>query len=442
MENTKFYLNCKRCNHRINSFVEWFQHHQACPSCGSLLVDVVYLQPYENITKLIKNQSGWPQSLWHYFDYLPLINKENIVSAGGEGVQPIDRWEFLEQYAKRKYGRSIKVYAHRNDRNHATGTFKDLAGTVVASVLKESGIKNYVASSTGNIGTAYSRYLAAAEISLSVFIPITSTKAQESEIGMFGQRVYRVQGDYHEAKLMAAKFAKENKFVLTGGNFDPMRIEAKKVMVYEWLRALPEFPTVFMQAISGGSGPIGIEKACRELADTSLKVKLPRFILPQPNRCAPMAEAWDLAKDKKFPQGWEQEYPIYENPQTIIPTLSTGNPNAYPALAPMVKESGGEILSSNEDRAYDVSRLLAYELGVKLGPASSITVVGFFESLWKGFIKDGDVVLLNIGEGVGRAPEFVEKLAYTTQNVNSHEECIFTDRKIFSKHLWNAIETI
>ena len=308
--------------------------------------------------------------------------------------------------------------------------------------MKENKVENYVGASTGNIGVAYSRYLAAAGISLSLFIPESSTKTQEAEVSSYGQTLFRVTGDYAAAKHMAKDFATKHNLLLTGGNFDPMRLEAKKTMVYEWLRVLPEFPTVFMQAISGGSGPLGIAKSCKELEDKNVFDKMPRFILPQPHRCAPMAEAWDTAKKNNFPEGWSKEYPVYENPETTIQTLATGNPTAYPPLAELVKESEGEIISCIEEKTLDVTRLVAYETTLRVGPAAAITVVGFLQSLREGTIKNGDVVMLNIGESTWRSPEYVAQLSYSTRTVSTLDETELIDRKSYRKKLWDAIEDI
>ncbi len=439
-EAKKYYLKCIACGNEINGFEQWFQHKQKCCECGSNRADVWYKQDFKNLIKLIKSPDFKPDSLWGYFDFLPLNDKKHIVSVGGEGVVPINHWTFLEDYAKRKYNRDIKVYAQRHDDNFSTGTFKDLAGTVVASILKEHGIKQYVVASTGNIGVAYSRYTGAAGISLSAFLPDISLKMQEAEIGCFGQSVFRVKGDYARAKALAKEFSDKYNILLSAGNFDPMRLEAKKTMMYEWLRLMPEFPTVFMQAISGGSGPIGVDKACRELQDLNVFDTMPRFILPQPEKCAPMAHAYQKARQNNFPKGWENDYPVYENPKTQINTLSTGNPTAYPALSQIVRKSKGEITAVNEEKTVDVARIIAYEAGMRMGPAAAVTVVGFFEALRDDYIRNGDVVMLNIGEGVRRSPQFIENFDYTTKNVTTINDCFPVYRESYREKLWEKLE--
>jgi len=441
MENSKYYFQCNKCSTNLGDFSDWFASKQKCSHCGSSEADVLYYKDPKEIVSLVNDKNFHPSSIWGYFDFLPLNHKKNIITSG-EGIVPIDHWTFIEKFAKDNYNINCKIYAHRHDNNFSTGTFKDLAGSMVASVLTEHQIKNYVVASTGNIAVAFSRYLGSAGISVFAFIPQISIQLQEAEIGLFGQKVFRVNGDYAKAKHIAKEFAEKHNILLAAGNFDPMRIEAKKTMVYEWLRVLPEYPTVYFQALSGGSGPLGIAKACRELKGLGVAEKMPRFILAQPHNCAPMAHAWHEAKVNCFPDGWETKYPVYDNPETDIQTLSTGNPTAYPSLSKIVHQSEGEIIEVYEPKTIDVSRLVAYEVGVKIGPAAAIAVGGFFKSLRQGLIKNGDVVMLNIGEGMRRCPDFMEKLVYTTQHVNSVDECTFTDRSVYHKQLWENVAEI
>lgn len=434
----KFYLECNSCGEKIETFDTWFKNRQRCPKCGDNKADVFYTDGMARIEDLLHDKDVYFSGLWRYFDYLPLNKKENIVSCG-EGLVPIDRWRFLERFAEENYGITLKVFAHRHDDNFATGTFKDLAGSMIASVLKENGIKTYVTASTGNVGVAYARYLAAADITLYAFIPNNSSHAQEAEIGCFGQKVFRVNGDYQAAKELAHEFSRKNGILLAAGNFDPMRIEAKKTMVYEWLRLMLDFPTVYIQALSGGTGPLGIAKACRELEGMEIFKKMPRFILTQTDKCAPMADAWAEAKKKGFPEGWEKSYPIYHDPETIIPTLATGYPKTYPIVSKLVYQSGGEINDFPEVDTIPVTRLIAYESAVRIGPAAAIAVGGFFRSLSDSLLKDGDVVIINIGEGIRRAPGFMSKLIYSTTRVDTIEDCKLMDREKYKKKLWEDI---
>jgi threonine synthase len=271
---------------------------------------------------------------------------------------------------------------------------------------------------------------------LAVFLPNDALRANEAEISSYGQRVFRVNGDYALAKKIAAGYSEKYKILLSAGNIDPMRVEAKKTMVWEWLRQTGDLPDVYVQALSGGTGPIAIDKGIREIKGLGFPEKLPRFIMVQPSGCDPMTAGWKKAKAAGFPEGWKKDYPIYDNPVTLIPTLATGNPATFPIIADLVHKSLGEIITFDEQRCLDVARLIAFEEGVKIGPASTVAVGGFFEALAQGVFKDGESVLINIGESMNRAPEFLDGMIYTTKYVDAIDDCTPPNREDYREKLW------
>lgn len=432
---SKYYLKCVKCEHITPDFGAWFEQNQVCPECGSKHSEVWYNSDYNELPLIIK---GNPISFWQYFYYLPLSRQENIISRM-EGAVSLQNWWFLEDFAKEKYGLDISVQVYRNDLNGGTGTFKDVAASLAASIFKENDIKQYCVASTGNTATAYARYLSIAGVNCSVFIPDNALKASEAVISAFGQQVFRVNGDYAKAKEIAAEYSKKHNILISIGNIDPIRVEAKKTMVFEWLRQIERMPDVYIQAISGGTGPIAIDKGIREIKSVYPDLKNPRFLMVQPDGCDPMVQAWEKAEAKGFPEGFENDYPIIDNPQTAVPTLATGNPATYPIIAKLVKESGGTFIRMKESKMVDYGKLIAYERKVILGPASAVCMAGFFEALKKGLIKNGETVLINTGEGVRRAPDFVDEMIYTTKNVNSVEDCKPHMIDDYRKQLWDAV---
>ena len=440
-EHKKFWLKCNQCRSKIPNFLVWFSSGQTCPGCRSTEVEVVYNEGWKAIRDSLRRDTISGSGIWRYFNFLPLNDPGNIVSCG-EGEVAIDRWTFLEEIALREFHIQCQIFSHRQDNNFATGTFKDLAGSVVASVLKEQGVREYVVASTGNIGVACARYLSDANITLYAFIPENSSRSQEAEIACFGQKVFRVKGDYSFAKQLAAEFASKHKLLLAAGNFDPMRIEAKKTMLFEWLRILKVCPTVYIQALSGGTGPLGISKGIHDLRDSDLALHLPRLLLIQSSKCCPMADAWEEAKLQGFPCGWEQSYPVYNNPETRVPTLATGNPKTYPVLGKLVYDSNGEILRFNEDDAATIANLVAYKTSVRVGPAAAIAVGGLLTALKKKHIRDGDIVMLNIGEGIRRAPEFMNQMTQPAPSISNSEDCSFIDRNQYGKDLLKAVQDL
>ena len=435
MKGSKYYLKCVKCEHVTPDFGTWFEQNQVCPECGSNYSEVWYNSDYKELPLIIK---GNPTSFWQYFYYLPLSKRENVISRN-EGAVSLQNWWFLEDFAKEHYGLNLNVQVYRNDLNGGTGTFKDVAASLAASIFKENDIKQYCVASTGNTATAYARYLSIAGVNCSVFIPDNALKASESVINAFGQQVFRVNGDYAKAKKIAAEYSKKYNILISIGNIDPIRVEAKKTMVFEWIRQIDKMPDVYIQAISGGTGPIAIDKGIREIASVYPDLKNPKFIMVQPDKCDPMVQSWEKAEKNGFPEGYENDYVILDNPQTEVPTLATGHPATYPIISKLVKDSGGTFIRMNEDKLVDYGKLIAFERKVILGPASAVCMAGFFEALKKGLIKDGECVLINTGEGVRRAPDFVDQMIYTTKDIESVDDCKPHLIDDYRKQLWDAI---
>lgn len=403
----KYQLRCKKCGKVIPDFATWFQQGQQC-SCGSGYAEVEYPGP-------LTLPAGAPATDSYqdfYFDLLPLQHRENIVSCG-EGLIPMERWDNLEAYARER-GIDCQVYVYRNDLNTGSGSFKDISAALAASVLKEHGVKEYCLASTGNAGVAFATYLAKAGIRFTEFAPNCIDPATVEAIRKVGQPIVISEGGYGAAKAEAAAYHKENGVMISGGNTDPLRIESKRLLAMECLRQLGQLPTVYMQAVAGGTSPLALEKGIRDLQKIDFKnskfknqnSELPRMLLVQQDECDPMVRAWEWAEANSFPEGWEQRYEALKEIHTRIGILTAANPGNYPLLAPIVRRSGGTFLRVKEAELPQYGREMQQSRGVLLGPASMVCYAGFFQAVDKKLIHTGDTVLLNTGEGCDRAQWF------------------------------------
>jgi len=409
----KYNLKCCKCGYIIKDLSEWFGHKQFCPKCGARHVETFYFSDYSGLAELLQNK---PSSFWNYFDFLPLENKQNIISFD-EGAIPLEEWEFLSQYAAEKFGVNCRVFAYRNDLNGGTGTLKDVAASMTASVLKECGYNGYCVASTGNTATANARYLAKAGIKFTNFAPAIINNDTINEIFSYGQEIIISDGDYAQAKQEATAFSEANDIPISIGNIDPLRIESKRTMAFEFIRQLGKMPDVYMQAVGGGTGPIALDKGFREIEEhlaeiklSSSEVKLPRMLLVQQDLCDPMVQAWEKAKENGFPEKYENDYPKIENPPTSVFILSAGNPGMYPLVAKIVKKSGGDFLRIKESELSDFARIVKKEKDIYIGPAATVCFAGFYQALKENRINDGETIVINIGESGKRYTDFVSKL--------------------------------
>lgn len=405
----KYQLRCKKCGKVIPDFATWFHQDQQC-SCGSGYAEVEYLEPLQMPAAAPASDSYQD----YYFDLLPLQHRENIVSYG-EGLVPIERWSNLEDYAN-EHGVSCRVYVCRNDLNRGSGSFKDISAALAASVLKEQGVHDYCLASTGNAGVAFATYMAKAGIRFTEFAPNCIDPATVEAIRKVGQPVVISEGGYGAAKAEAATFHNEQGVMISGGNTDPLRIESKRLLAYECLRQMAQLPTVYMQAVAGGTSPLAFEKGFRDLQKTDFihskfdihNSSLPRMLLVQQDECDPMVRAWEWATQHHFPEGWEQHYEALKEIHTRIGILTAANPGNYPLLAPIVYRTGGTFLRVKESELPHYGREMLQSQGVLMGPASMVCYSGFFHAVDRGLIHNGDTVLLNTGEGCDRAQWFRE----------------------------------
>lgn len=402
----KYQLTCCTCGHVTPDFGAWFAQNQTCPQCGSKHSEVHYEVDYTPLQHLYNQKAD---SFWHYFNYLPLMHRENIVSLG-EGATPIEHWSYLERYAAERHDIHCNVLAYRNDLNGGTGTLKDPAASLGASLFREYGIKEYCLSSTGNTATAYARYLAEAGVRFTNFAPFNISPDSVNEIQRLGQHIEISEGDYGRAKQEATDYAATHHVLITWGNFDPIRIEAKRTMAFEFIRLLGCMPDVYMQAVAGGTGPIALNKGVRELSEHLPNIHMPRMILVQQDLCDPMVQGWETAVKTGFPEGYEENYPKVDATRTSVSILTAGNPGMYPLVAPMVRRSGGTFVRVAETDLPQVAAKVHQERGALIGPAAAVCVAGFYRALETGHIHQGDTVVVNIGESCRRNTAFAAQV--------------------------------
>ncbi len=400
----KYQLVCKKCGAVIGGFADWFRQDQLC-KCGSNHAEVTYTADYRKLDELCSPDRK-PVNLYHYYDFLPLESKDGIVSSErGEGAVPIEEWQFLNRMAKDKYGIDCRVVVARNDLNGGSGTFKDIAASLAATLFSQHGVKEYCLASTGNAATAYATYLAKAGVKFDIFAPHDMHQDSQDAIRATGQNLVVSEGGYGQAKAEAAAFHKETGVMISAGNIDPIRVEAKKTLVFECMRQLGRIPDVYMQAVAGGTSPIAFEKGMREIAAAYPEYRMPRMLLVQQDTCDPMVQAWEWAEENGFPEGYEKHFPSV-TPRTRISILTAGTPGMYPIVGPIVRNSGGSFIRIKEEGLEEYGRTVKNERGIYMGPASVVCIAGFYEALRQGKIKNGDLILLNTGEGCDRAQWF------------------------------------
>jgi threonine synthase len=368
-----------------------------CPCCGEEWLEARY-----NIPVAIE---GWPAaladrpaSLWRYRELLPIWDDANIVSLG-EGWTPLIRADNLGLMLGRPH-----LYL-KDERQNPTGSFKDRQASVFASMLKESGITEAVVASTGNVAIAYSAYCARAGIKLWTFITSRVPADKMREIALYGSELVKVSSTYDQTKAIAAHFARTRGLHVDKGVKSIAAKEAMKTVAFEIAEQLPvalthrgdtttqgsrtgwQAPDWYIQAVSGGLGPVGVHLGFEQLLEAGLVDRVPKMAHIQVEGCAPMARAYRHHLDSAQ---------AVRHPKTHITTLATGTPGAtYTWLKRTADRCGGHFDSVSDEEAYRALHILAKMEGISVEPAAAVALAGLFKMIQQGLIGPDEVVVVN-----------------------------------------------
>jgi len=163
--------------------------------CGGI-VEVV-LHNYSEI-KIPQN----PNSMWDYFELLPLEDKDNIITLS-EGMTPLLKTENLS----RQLG--IKNLFIKDETRNPTGSFKDRPNTMAISKAKELGIKTITIASSGNASASAAAYAAKAQMKCVVFVPENTPEAKLAQAKCYGAEINRIPGNYSNAFNKALEATKK-----------------------------------------------------------------------------------------------------------------------------------------------------------------------------------------------------------------------------------------
>jgi len=321
-----------------------------------------------------------PSNMWRYQDVLPLDAPGSIdlYPAGGTPL-------WLSQRFAPDLGHA-SVYI-KDERYGPTSSFKDRQAAVAVAAMAENGISEAVIASTGNAAVAYAAACARAGIKLWVFMTSLVPQEKIRETALFGAEVIRVSGNYDQTKHIASQFAERRRLFLDRGASSVPARESMKTIAYEIVEQLGwKTPDWYIQAVSGGMGPLGVYQGFKELYSMGLIGHIPKLAVIQAEGCSPMVQA--------FKAGKETAEAVV--PSTRIIILSTGDPGkSYTYLWNLTQKFGGLMESVTDAEAFAAMRALAKSEGMAVEPATSVAFAGLEKMLKNGEIEKDELVVVN-----------------------------------------------
>ncbi len=352
-----FSIKCSTCG-----FTDKYKNLTGtCPNCNGEWIDPVYnLRDTAEVWR--RDLSNRDPTMWRYWELLPLLEKKHIVSLG-EGWTPLHHTGNLGSMLGHE-----QVYI-KDERQGPTASFKDRQASLAISALKEENVHELVVASTGNVAISYSAYCARSGMKLWAFLDSNVPHEKMREVTLYGTEVIKVSSTYDNTKLVATKFAKHRNLFLDKGIKSIAAREAMKTLAFETAEQLGRTqgkkwaaPDWYIQAVSGGMGPIGVWRGFHELYEMGLINKIPKIAIVQTSGCAPMVNS--------FEKGLETAEVVH-HPTSIINVLSTGNPGpAYPYLRNLILNHGGAFVKVDDEASFKALRVMAQMEGLSMEPAA------------------------------------------------------------------------
>ncbi|MDR3576818.1 MAG: pyridoxal-phosphate dependent enzyme [Anaerolineaceae bacterium] len=370
------FLECVECGHHQDYKV---LAPAICSACGSTWLEAAYDYPAFK-RELLQGLPGRPFNLWRYHEVLPIRDADKLDVSIAGGTPLVQSHRFAKRFEH------DRLYI-KDERYGPTNSFKDRQAAVSIAAYLEAGVQEIVIASTGNAAVAYASACARSGVKLWVFMTSLAPAEKLREVALYGAEVVKVSGTYDQTKEIAAEFASRRGLPFDRGVASLPSRESMKTIAYEIVEQLGwKAPDWYVQAVSGGLGPLGVHRGFQELYQLGLIDRIPSLAIIQAEGCSPMAQSYKA--------GLAAVQPVI--PETRIAILSTGNPGmTYRYLYKIVQQEGGAMESVSDQCAFATMQSLAKAEGLAVEPATAVAFAGFEKLVEQGKIRQDELVVIN-----------------------------------------------
>ncbi|MBQ02567.1 MAG: threonine synthase [Acidobacteria bacterium] len=324
------------------------------------------------------------RSMWRYAPALPLTDGAPPVTLG-EGWTPL----FPAPRLGAELGLS-HLYV-KDEALNPTNSFKARGMSAAVTRARDLGATTLAVPSAGNAACALAAYAANAGLEAQVFMPRDVKSPFIQECRLHGADVTLVDGLITDAGRLAAEQGRPQGWYDVSTLKEPYRVEGKKTMGYEIAEQLGwRWPDWIIYPTGGGTGIVGIWKACDELEQLGwVRGPRPRLVSVQADGCAPIVRAFQTGAETAEP--WVGAATVADG---LRVPAAVGDILVLRAL----RASGGSALAVSDTEMIQGMRDLGSQEGIGAAPEGGATLAALRRLVADGTISSHDrVVLLNTG---------------------------------------------
>jgi threonine synthase len=315
--------------------------------------------------------------LARYGDLLPLTDRTPNLTLG-EGDTPLIDAPSLARWVG--VARLLCKYEGLNP----TGSFKDRGMVVAVAKAAEEGARILLCASTGNTAASAAAYAARAGLVAVVMVPaggVALGKLLQAHV--YGARILEIEAGFDGVLDLAQAVATTHTVALVN-SVNPYRIEGQASGAYEIQDAVEETPDVVALPLGNGGNITAYWRGFTRYVERGRAAGTPRMLGVQAVGADP------LVLGRPIPE-----------PRTVASAIRIGRPATWdPALA-AARESGGRIVSVEDERILEAQRELARREGVFCEPASAAPLAGLKAAVADGWLAPGSTcVAVLTGHGL------------------------------------------
>ena len=325
-------------------------------------------------------------TMWRYREVMPLAETEQPATLG-EG------WTPLAPAPRLADSLGLERLYIKDESLNPTNSFKARGLSAAVTRARALGATTLSVPSAGNAANALAAYASHAGLAAKVFMPRDVKPPFIRECELYGADVILVDGLITDAGRVAAEWGAPLGWYDVSTLKEPYRIEGKKTMAYEVAEQLDWcWPDWFIYPTGGGTGIIGMWKACEELERLGWMDparRRPRMVSVQSEGCAPIVRAFETGADRAEP---------WVDAATIADGLRVPRAVGDFLILRAVRDSDGTALAVSDQAMVDGMRTIGALEGISAAPEGGATLAALRTLLARGVIQPSEsVVLFNTG---------------------------------------------
>lgn len=345
-----------------------------------------------------------------YKEFLPVKNVGNINSLG-EGNTPLVKSGNLDEKGNLFF---------KMEQLNPTGSFKDRFAAVETALMKEWGIKTFIATSSGNTGAALSAYAAKHGLNCLLFVNEITPVNKLKQMLIYGAEVFRVKDFGVTNELSAPIFKRlqdlavesKTRLVISAYKYSPEGMEGVKTIAYELVEQLGEVPGNVFVPVGGGGLLSGIWRGFLNLKDKKLINRLPKINGVQPELndtlVTALQENSEVAKEVKT--------------TTSISGLAVQVDIDATLALQAVRASGGFGIAVSDQEIIRTQARLCEKEGIYVEPAGATSVAGYLKAVSQNLIDtDEKSVCVLTGHGLKDTSGSVGNNNFEVRNIDITE---------------------